>query len=297
MFTKLGTHLVKTFGGYKDRELKLNYRNENIEIYLGYRPHGIALDKKTNNLFIGTEKEISVYGLDGKYRTTYQPDYKMSFCFVGGLWFDDNLRRLFVCDSFNRRIQILDEHGHYITHFLVKAKGNKKKLNEQFPGLPDYITVLEGRTYVTDGEYDLVQVTTVKRNFLFQFGENGTKEGEFSKPRGIYASAPSEQIYVCDNKNHRVQVFSLEGDFLFAFGSGGTEAGKIKYPTGICGYEGNIFVSEEGNKRVSVFSEEGKFLECFGDGETLQEPAGIVVHDQSIFVVDAAGCVCVYKMS
>ena len=69
------------------------------------------------------------------------------------------------------------------------------------------------------------QVFDIRGSFLFKFGNEGVKKGEFKGPKGVAYSSKG-YIIVADSENHRVQLFNEDGRFLRSFGSLGNQEGK-----------------------------------------------------------------------
>ncbi|MDO6391769.1 putative Ig domain-containing protein, partial [Pontibacter sp. BT731] len=89
--------------------------------------------------------------------------------------------------------------------------------------------------------------------FLFQFGSEGSGEGQLSHPNGLTVDGQGN-VYVADRFNHRVQKFDGQGAFLFQFGSEGSGEGQLSHPYGIAvDGQGNVYVADQFNHRVVVF--------------------------------------------
>ncbi len=73
-----------------------------------------------------------------------------------------------------------------------------------------------GNIFVSDG-YVNSRVAKIDKdgNWIKQWGERGTRPGEFNTPHSIAADAKGN-IYVADRANHRIQVFDNDGGFLRA---------------------------------------------------------------------------------
>ncbi len=105
--------------------------------------------------------------------------------------------RVYVSDSNNGRIQILDRNGNW----LETLRGFS---------LPRGMTIDEDeRLYVVDGIGHVVRVFDVtgeKPMPLFDFGDYGTDSGEFNYPNDI-AADKTGRLYIADRASHRVQVW------------------------------------------------------------------------------------------
>ena len=147
--------------------------------------------------------------------------------------------------------------------------------------------------------------------FLDQFGQDGSRSGEFRRPQGIAVDSQG-RIYVADTENHRIQRFDPETFKLtekrpsFVWGSrcllrtgegcrdpdgGGPLVpgdGQFDGPTDIAiDATGNIYVVDSGNHRIQKFDSTGKFLGKWGargsgDGQ-FEFPIGIALDSSGKF--------------
>lgn len=86
------------------------------------------------------------------------------------------------------------------------------------------------------------------------FGEYGTDDAQFARPRDIAVGA-DELLYVADGLNHRVQVFTQEGAFVRAIGSAESLNGARSVAID---HQGDVHVATEAS--VEVFSATGTYL-------------------------------------
>eukprot|EP00058_Branchiostoma_floridae_P002437 XP_002587925.1 hypothetical protein BRAFLDRAFT_87313 [Branchiostoma floridae] len=79
---------------------------------------------------------------------------------------------------------------------------------------PQYVTVDgEGNILVSDWNNNYVYVYDESRKFLFQFGGEGSGEGQLASPNGICTDS-SGHILVVDFRSRRVQIFTRHGEFV-----------------------------------------------------------------------------------
>jgi sugar lactone lactonase YvrE len=147
--------------------------------------------------------------------------------------------------------------------------------------------VAEGET-TTKGE----DLTFTTAGFNFEFGEEGSGNGQFKQPNLGIATDAEGNIWVADTENNRVQKFNSKGEYLAQFGKEGTGNGEFKAPKGLAiGPSGNIWVVDSGNNRVQKFNSKGEYLLKFGEkgsGEgQFNSPAGITFSGTNGFVVDS----------
>jgi len=127
--------------------------------------------------------------------------------------------------------------------------------------------------------------------FVLEFSNFGTLDGEFSGPTSIAVDA-DEKVYVADEDLHRISIFDNEGVFLGKWGELGSAEGQINGPSGIdFDSEGNLWVVDAGNNRIQKFTKDGKFLSAWGqegtaDGQ-LNHPWGIKIDGKGdVYVAD-----------
>ena len=122
----------------------------------------------------------------------------------------------------------------------------------------------DGNLYIADRYNHRVQVFDQEGNFIRQFGNYGSGNGEFNELTGIHVT-PDGKVYVSEWHNARVQVFDAQGKFIRSMGQAGSGEGQLSGPHGVTvDDEGNVYVVEHNNHRVSVFKPDGTYLRQWG---------------------------------
>jgi len=100
---------------------------------------------------------------------------------------------------------------------------------------------------------------------LWQWGTDGTADGQFKWPHGI-AVAPNDDVYVTDLLDSRIQCFTHYGVFRWKWGSTGTGDGQLNWgsPAIAVNSNGVVYVADPGNYRVQYFTSTGSFLGKWG---------------------------------
>jgi DNA-binding beta-propeller fold protein YncE len=68
-----------------------------------------------------------------------------------------------------------------------------------------------GNIYVTDRQFENIQVFNSDGQILMALGQEGSGPGEFWLPAGIYIDS-NNRVFIADSFNKRVQVFELLED-------------------------------------------------------------------------------------
>ena len=121
--------------------------------------------------------------------------------------------RVFVCDRYNHRVQVLTRELQPVKQFGSQGSGDG-----QF-NYPMSIAVdSEGMLYVSDYGNHRVQVFTRNGQFIYSFGKKGSGQGELIGPCGVFVDG--SYVYVAENSNNRVCVLTKDGQFIASFGKG-----------------------------------------------------------------------------
>jgi DNA-binding beta-propeller fold protein YncE len=119
-----------------------------------------------------------------------------------GLALDTGNNLLYVADTDNDRIQIID---------------------------------VDGNCDSNDDEYLAKDVC-----FVDEFGEQGTDDGEFDSPTALVLDTGKNLLYVADSSNDRIQIIDVDGNcgndelandvcFVDEFGTVGNDSGYVVY--------------------------------------------------------------------
>ena len=165
--------------------------------------------------------------------------------------------------------------------------------------LPTDVAVLkDGGFFVSDGYANTRVVKfSSEGQFQFQWGEKGSKDGQFDLPHGIAVDSES-RVYVADRSNARVQVYDREGRFIAQWKS--AEIGR-PYAVAI-GLNDIAYIVDGGDQpleppdrsRALKISLSGEVEATFGrygnyDGQFQLGHDIAVGEDGAVYVVDAWG--------
>ena len=212
-------------------------------------------------------KEVLFFGEPGKGPSQFnQP----SGIFV------DKTGQIYVCDTFNHRIQKFDSNGKYI-----------KEWSHSFAG-PKGIGGDESRIYVVDTGNHKIQVFDTEGKFIKEWGSFGRENGKFQEPEGCVVD-PGGYIYVADSDNLRIQKFDLNGKFLAAFNIP-TWRGKNDEMPYLALSQGVLYASNGSEKAVLKYTLSGNLLGIYKkQGTGFQGAAGVAVDNQGRVIVVERG--------
>ncbi len=107
---------------------------------------------------------------------------------------------LYVVDTENRRVQVLDGDGRYVREWPISPANTVDG--------PHIVAGLDGLLYLTDPEMARVLVYDAYGRLVTSWGESGFLEGQFSKPIGVGFDQRAS-LYVADTYHHRIQKLGL----------------------------------------------------------------------------------------
>ena len=231
---------------------------------------------------------------------------------------------VYVADSGNDRVQLLDEFGEHLLTFCeagiddgqcifpmgltanrdgilyVADSGNNRI--QQFDRDGSHIRSWgsfspwglaldrDGNIFALDLIGQQVRVFNPDGVAIRTFGQMGTGDGEFQNPQGIFIDG-NNLVYVGDRFNQRVQVFDTEGNFVRSIGNTGDPADSLDNPSAVAVDEhGNVFVADEDRNQILVYATDGEFIRTIGQGgknaSEFDRPMGVAVTEDTLYVVD-----------
>lgn len=184
---------------------------------------------------------------------------------------------VYISDSELGEIQVFNIDGDY--QFTIKGYFQQ----------PTGININQNALYVTDTGSHKIFIFNLDGVYLFEFGNPGTKWGEFNRP--IFITKGS-LFYVTDAMNFRVQVLDEGFNSLFTIGYQGDVQGTFARPKGVAvDSDENIYIVDGLFDAVQIFDYKGDLLLVFGKGGNgrgeFDMPAGIYIDNNDyIYVVD-----------
>ena len=194
-----------------------------------------------------------------------------------------NDNNLYVVDSANNDVQVLDQSGTFIRKF-----GSSGSENGNFSGPSDIAIKSDGKIFVSDTNNHRIQIFNSDGTFYgFINSSNGTT---ITSPMGL-AFNESDFLFITDSKTYKISIFDPALTLVSQFGGFGTDNGKFNnYLSGIAVKNGFIYVSDRGNSRIQVFDLKGNYIRQWGKhGNSIGEFNAvfkIFVTNNFLYVVD-----------
>jgi len=167
-------------------------------------PRGIAVDPGLGHIYVCDASRHMVIMLDKQGRVLATFGKRGGGTAPGEFRFPTEVvargDELFVLDSGNARIQILDLRGHFRKEITVFDVVHSTGLAVD----------KDGNIYVSDPELNRLQVFNDDGQLLYWFGQGGAGIGQFDGISGLWVDS-GHCLYVADGKNKRVQLFQIGG--------------------------------------------------------------------------------------
>ncbi|HUU49295.1 MAG TPA: fibronectin type III domain-containing protein, partial [Nitrosopumilaceae archaeon] len=252
-----------------------------------------------------SDKFGSIGSTDGKFKSP------------SGLALDTGADKLYVVDTDNHRIQIIDVNGDCsgTTKLaedicFVDEFGGKGTDNGKF-NLPTAVVfdTDSNLLYVADSGNDRIQIIDVEGNcsgttkladngnddvcFVDKFGTSGNGDGEFDLPSGLALDTSTNYLYVADTENNRIQIIDVDGNckstddeyliddvcFVDEFGTSGSGSGRFNSPTGLALHTNShiLFVADTDNHKIQIIDVDGN---CSGTAKLADADNDICFEDE-----------------
>lgn len=161
----------------------------------------------------------------------------------------DNQGHVYVADTGNKRVQVLDAEGKFLTQW--------QKGDQPFVEPLALVVNSAGEILVLDSEVI----------WVYRFGSDGEYRGKFAgpeaqlyHPRGMSIDA-QDQVYVADTGGGRFVVFDASGNRVATYGTMGKDTGQFIEPTDLVVTEsGDIFAVDNSNYRIQHLDVFGRYL-------------------------------------
>lgn len=141
--------------------------------------------------------------------------------------------------------------------------------------------------YVSDTNNKQIQVFDQSGTTVFQFGADGSEEGQFKFPYGISGDKDGN-VYVADLYNGNISIFDSKGVFLKYF----ENEVELQSPAGLRIYNDTLYVTDVKKNQVFLFNLEGEKLLEVGEsgleeGQFIAPNAVAIDKEEHIYVSDS----------
>lgn len=227
---------------------------------------GVAVDAKDQvYVFTRGDQPVQVYDADGKFVRAWGKDLIKSSHHIridreGNVW---------TADIVDHTIRKFTPEGKLL--MTLGTPGAAGRDQSHFDKPTDIAVTPAGDIFVSDG-YGNDRIVHFDRDgkFVKEWGELGTKPGQFSIPHSIVVDSKG-QLYVADRNNARIQVFDQSGKFL-------DEWRNVLVPWGLCILKNDDvwacgsspMVWREKDKGLGVPPKDQVFMRFNTDGKLLQ---------------------------
>ncbi len=177
----------------------------------------------------------------------------------------DSTGRLYVIDSGNQRIQVLNSQtGERIATWGDKDSDVKFAFKRGI-GHPGAIAVDSRDTVHVADDTGYVQMFDSTGKLLGKWGGGkGTEDGQIDFPWNMKFDQEGN-IYVASIDNSRVQKFDKDGKFLKNWAKKGFSDGEFDQPTAlVIDPQGALYVGDYGTNLVQKFDKDGKYVLKWG---------------------------------
>lgn len=194
--------------------------------------------------------------------------------------------RIYIVDSGNNRVIVLDEDGEMLFSIGREGAGEGEFQDPVGIGIDR-----NGRIYVADTGNRRIQIFTAGGKFLKTIAV--TSSGKAVRPIDVAVDPKTANIFVTGNDNHKVMVFDKGGRLVREWGGNGEKVRKFRYPATIAvTRDSSIGVVDVFNTRVQIFRPDGEYLNSIGAWGVLPgqffRPKGIAFDQQGkIYVSDS----------
>jgi len=177
----------------------------------------------------------------------------------------DQSGRIYVADTNNHRVQILDVIGG-IKNTLVSTQP-ANQIIDFHSSIPAEQKIVDLSIIPEKGLYALsdYQGHILRKQNKSQTLEKLSKQQDkLDYPQAMYVNEAGE-LLIADTGNNRLQFINADGTFQYRFGEKGSKSSQFNSAQGVAiSRKGYIYVADTKNQRIQIFSNDGIYLDEFG---------------------------------
>jgi DNA-binding beta-propeller fold protein YncE len=199
------------------------------------------------------------------------PDFKGTWGYAEGVYFDKKKRELYVVYTDADTIRVFDTDGNLKRSFSVGKPDPKVAPRTDWnPSPVDVAFGADGVVWVSDGAYFQLVGFNEKGEELKRIGlprEHKDRKGGDPNPVSpafLAVSPKNGNIYVLEVAMQRVSVYDKDGKMVARIGGRGGQPGKFLLPAGIAVDEnGAAYVADRNLERLQSFNESGEYTATY----------------------------------
>ncbi|KAB8145165.1 TIGR03663 family protein [Chloroflexia bacterium SDU3-3] len=263
-------------------------------------PRSAAVDSKGNIYVVDTaSNRVTVYSPEGAVLRTFGSLGAGPGQFNEPRGIAVDLQgNIYVADTWNARIAKFDANGTFLKSWgegkedfgngrtattTDRSEAGNQANQLGFFGPRGVAVDSKGNVYITDTGNRRVVVTDTEGNYRYQWGYEGSQDGQFTEPIGIAVDSFGN-VYVADVWNGRVQVFSTGIDQVSPTPSSvwsvpGWQANSYDDPFIAVSPDGRVYVTVPGENLIRAYTANGEPLLSWGgsgnDLASMNLPTGI----------------------
>ncbi|KAL0869875.1 hypothetical protein ABMA27_006078 [Loxostege sticticalis] len=230
-------------------------------------PVQIAFMKSLGEIYVTDKWKhcIHVFSKEGEFlRTIGQKGSRVGmFRSPEGIATDNASQLLYVVDTGNDRVQVLQPDGKYVDVLGVATKQQPVNTTSVWAtrevtctelNAPTSVAVTSDRVVILDSGNKRIKIYNKEnRSKIVEFGAMGQRKGQFRQPE-VLTVDPLGFILVGDSGNCRVQVFKQNGQLVRVFGGLGSAPGRFGWISGIyVTKQLDVIISDTKNHCVNFF--------------------------------------------
>jgi sugar lactone lactonase YvrE len=175
-------------------------------------PAGLVFNEQAQRLYVVDSSKHQVVVFDKEGNVDFTIGSGSSSTVLGSFNIPTNIAvdssgRLYIADSLNFRVQVLEMDGTYVYHF-----GEVGQRPGDFFRLKGIGVDTEGHVYTVDASYQNFQVFDQEGQLLLYVGSGGSgAPAKFALPAGMHVDK-NNRIFIADQYNQRIQMFEFLGD-------------------------------------------------------------------------------------
>lgn len=221
----------------------------------------VTVDRQAN-LFVAVDNQILKYTTSGDLVTSWTSSSTLNL--PKGSAVDSN-GNIFVADTYNHRIQVLNPDGSPGPYWGGFGIGDGQ-FSEPFGITLDS----DGYVYVADTRNNRIQKFDRNGTWLATWGDvdGGSGNSQFLNPMAIQFDG-SGNLLVADTGNDRIQRLSKTGQYISGWGTRGMDRGQLYEPRGLnFDSQGALYVADSRNNRIQKFDTNAQWVATYGKLDT-----------------------------